>query len=1080
VDQPKFGAGAGDLFNTSTSIGFSRIMTTASFGTSRIRTGEAYNVGALPSLNDGVDHPLTFAHSKVEISNLNLASMSTGTVTTNTNYYTNAHTFSVNVPAFTQSQPNYANLESDVVSRYNDGYNIAPYSVSITSASGTAVAPAQAHDSSYFSASCKSRVARSGIVTTIGTKTWETSNDIMWAPTLTQVDSTRWRYQLDADITYGTDLTSAIVNLYADYSSQFTSIIYVYVKIYSGSTQIVMKEWWSGNGGGTNGNQIGSSLPALDSQPAYLRFSGVSTFNKIKITLDTTTNINQPSLRIGASNDGGNVGEKSVLSFLFRASDIPLASIIAESDGKKYLNLVFHQFWVSYSSTMTTFTITKNAQYFWGRMFQDVSGYRPADSFESYYLKFEYTGGDLTFEIASYCFSSFGYYDFERSPFWYADLVNLVARTVNPIVAVDIDGFQHIENSIPYTTNDLVLSLLSNTLAITGTTWGDSTSYTTFTMKFTKDLNTLTNYNPTTDDISVSSHTVSMVVDYVDGISILTSSLQNRIASTVYVVPSSVGLKVNGEEMFDTSLQSAYTYLYAYSSTYTFSSASPSPLYFDVNIVENYSFVFAFDLVSSTYLNREFEVSTAKEITLSSVQYSFSSRLYYNGINGVDYGNKRVLSPNILLTDSQMLSFVLILQDGVSLPLTPTTAYIESPNQLVTSNDPVAYSRYYESDQQFSSWYIACEYAETNVKCFNLATSTEILLIYDAGNDIYKFTKTIGANNDFRFDFYIQPQYSITLDVLTQTTISTEIDVLFYSDIPVSNVDLVFEVPKYYKNWRTVDGHGIAISSDNYITISDISTATTTQILKIYGEYSDPITVSLNNYQNEPDFVFEDSFADLQIEYRADLQFSSSAYIFDLPLGADWTDCMVHYNDQSYKVDPTGRFTTEGWDESVTTAYLEFTAKPITAYSVAITDTQVSLNVDANLPMSLVYLVFKLPSSSSKAFADEKVLKVQELNGYEYYYVVVSLAQGSNAFSYAFKEYTGAEWWMYLMLFAVLGLGIYLYSRYRDKLTKKGGSKKDATTNSTKNGTNNLATTPSDSSSITTMKKGGFRSWLKI
>lgn len=174
------------------------------------------------------------------------------------------------------------------------------------------------------------------------------------------------------------------------------------------------------------------------------------------------------------------------------------------------------------------------------------------------------------------------------------------------------------------------------------------------------------------DDVIIHSQTLNLT---------LTMNIERDVNITVdasyssnsWVVPSVVGLKINGEEVSDESTNSGFCALGNFPENLVITSTSQC--YFRLDITSLFSFTFDLDVISKTYLKKSFQLESNHDINLTSIIFPetlWIKKIYLNNIDHDD-DNPLTLNPKVQMATTSIFKLEVITYGEIYIPLDQET-----------------------------------------------------------------------------------------------------------------------------------------------------------------------------------------------------------------------------------------------------------------------------------------------------------------------------------------------------------------------------------------------------------------------
>lgn len=317
--------------------------------------------------------------------------------------------------------------------------------------------------------------------------------------------------------------------------------------------------------------------------------------------------------------------------------------------------------------------------------------------------------------------------------------------------------------------------------------------------------------------------------------------------------------------------------------------------------------------------------------------------------------------------------------------------------------------------------------------------SSTTSLDYVEFNEEFRYGTLSLVNNTIDID----PNYYVNYDVIINNGTYSKINIDYKADLSVNNINVSIDLSAYSlynENWT----HNTKQSHTTYILkVPHLDFTASIQTISLEGYSSVPDSV-FNYYINEETIIISENNYSIPIYYRGYLTFNKySMAFFVKDLSNSWTIDGVHYLNNYYTINTiTGFFRCEGFDPSISSAYLRFKAIPISGITRIVNSTGViTYIIDCDFPIDNAILMFTIEESNRFTLEtpDDDVLELYDVNDvYYYYYLNLDLEIGINYFVIKYTIYTLADDLVYLIpLLVIIGIVFILYWRTRRKEKKK-------------------------------------------
>lgn len=232
-----------------------------------------------------------------------------------------------------------------------------------------------------------------------------------------------------------------------------------------------------------------------------------------------------------------------------------------------------------------------------------------------------------------------------------------------------------------------------------------------------------------------------------------------RYSSNSWVVPSVVGLKINGEEVSDESTKSGFCALGNFPENLVITSTSQC--YFRLDIKSLFSFTFDLDVISKTYLKKSFQLMSNHDINLTSIIFPETlsiKKIYLNNIDHDD-DNPLTLNPKVEMATTSIFKLEVITYDNIYIPLDQDTG----------GGSYILYSENFGTDtSEMSHSYFFNEYEHDYVINGDLYMKNEF------PRDIYEENWSdwdLGYNTEYTTSSFSNGTFSSSLNEFTNTSI---------------------------------------------------------------------------------------------------------------------------------------------------------------------------------------------------------------------------------------------------------------------------------------------------------------------
>nr|BDI55109.1 MAG: hypothetical protein [uncultured archaeon] len=313
-------------------------------------------------------------------------------------------------------------------------------------------------------------------------------------------------------------------------------------------------------------------------------------------------------------------------------------------------------------------------------------------------------------------------------------------------------------------------------------------------------------------------------------------------------------------------------------------------------------------------------------------------------------------------------------------------------------------------------------------------------LTYVEFNEEFRYGILSLVNNTIDID----PNYYVSYDVITNNGTYSKIDIGYMADLDVNNINISIDLSAYSlynENWT----HNAGQSHTTYILkVPYLDFTASIQTISLEGYSSVPDSV-FNYYKNEETIIISKNNYSIPIYYRGYLTFDKySMAFFVKDISNSWTIDGVHYLDNYYTINTTtGFFRCEGFDPSISSAYLRFKAIPISGITRIVNSTGIiTYIINCDFPIDNAILMFTIEESNRftlKTPDDDNVMELYDVNDvYYYYYLNLDLESGTNYFVIRYTIHTLVDDLVYLIpLLVIIGIVFILYWRTRRKEKKK-------------------------------------------
>jgi len=200
-------------------------------------------------------------------------------------------------------------------------------------------------------------------------------------------------------------------------------------------------------------------------------------------------------------------------------------------------------------------------------------------------------------------------------------------------------------------------------------------------------------------------------------------------------VPTEIDLKVNNEDVSDTSYNSGFVAFSEFHESLEFTSSDEN-IYFEFNLTSYFTFDIELDIISKTYLRENFKLLSNHSISLTRMTFPDTLDMLKIYLNNIDWGNNTItyLIPSVEMETNQIFWLEVILGEEMYIPL----SHVNQTKDTTSVNEE---SRYLDNES----------YAFTNGSLHQNGT----LGILDSDYSTFNSTNEVGnfsATYGFKYD----------------------------------------------------------------------------------------------------------------------------------------------------------------------------------------------------------------------------------------------------------------------------------------------------------------------------------------
>lgn len=265
--------------------------------------------------------------------------------------------------------------------------------------------------------------------------------------------------------------------------------------------------------------------------------------------------------------------------------------------------------------------------------------------------------------------------------------------------------------------------------------------------------------------------------------------------------------------------------------------------------------------------------------------------------------------------------------------------------------------------------------------------------------------------------------------------------VKLFSDSCVNNVTVYVDISPfqiYMQSWEINNETNIAITeSINQILSFTLPVVNGTTVIQLEGKASIPV-VNFDHYKIEPYKFIDPSTI---ILYQGVFTFKVYSKVFQVNLSECGIDPVldgIHYMNISYNIDNTGIFSCPGWGTGISSAYLQFTTKPIISVRQTRNGDWVRVEIDAALPVLEAQYVISIKGDSRRLMYQSVNYTEYDANDTAFLIMGLNLNKGLNVFYFKITAVDPTSNFIYVMpVIAVAAIVFFLYYARKKKIDIK-------------------------------------------
>jgi len=436
----------------------------------------------------------------------------------------------------------------------------------------------------------------------------------------------------------------------------------------------------------------------------------------------------------------------------------------------------------------------------------------------------------------------------------------------------------------------------------------------------------------------------------------------------------------------------------------------------------NYSFTFEIRTfhVNITYYNpdsltslRSFSLSEA-EIALDEIVVSGDTTFTLDSTITITFTTPHIVWFNVTVENTYNV----------------TSNRIQWDNQTNTDSTSLSFRYFWEADRSFGKWYYTIPGLAVNGYTTYFVGNT---IPTAKSSDNFYFSQNLQDNDIIISDAEIDPGFAVDSQTMVNNGTYCKLRVVVSCALYIKNVTVyVDDFDAYFDEWANATQNSASKRITFYVTsINETST------FYLEGTRETP-WANITGYAHAPFWVQANETND--VLFNAHLGFSDYSESFRIPTNPAWTLDGVHYQNQSYNLYGNTIIFTEGWDASISSAFLQFNTDPITEYYFVQTNDSINLRIESSLPLEGFYIIFEISGLKSYRVQNNSVEKLMTLNDIDYYYVAVAtMSAGTHDISFGIQAFSISTALWILIPIAVVGV-IYVYRYYAQKGTDVWGS----------------------------------------
>ena len=140
----------------------------------------------------------------------------------------------------------------------------------------------------------------------------------------------------------------------------------------------------------------------------------------------------------------------------------------------------------------------------------------------------------------------------------------------------------------------------------------------------------------------------------------------------------------------------------------------------------------------------------------------------------------------------------------------------------------------------------------------------------------------------------------------------------------------------------------------------------------------------------------------------------------------------VHYSSSYYTIE-NETFFCSGFDESISSAYVNFSLNPLLEWSLNDNGNQVKLNITTAIPLTNARVYFTIDNDRI-SIKNRSVEEYNEIDGTLYFYLDIDLNSGLNELVVNYRNFKNTPmWYLFIPVIGLAGVVYYLFRKQKKK-----------------------------------------------